>query len=691
MKYKILSIAFLSIFTSFNLSAEGEWKEIPNEYWSCYAETPRFAMSPGGKYLAITRSPKSNVCDIEPDKEKRVEDETYHSSLTFINLDTMESRLISDGTPGKGIDYMRWMSDDRYLFWPSTKKTGSNANGYGKVFAVNVDGSQRADMSKNNKFGQMGMQSTRITNRLAGEPKNALGRSNIRRAMVSDYVKVNLYTGKTNKIANGFNPKDAKKHRVNNELIDKDGYPQAIWVDEGIDRVIYEYSKDSGLWNEHVRFKCHEPFFYPLSIIEDTGEWLVTGSKFSSEGRLVEENDTNAIYLYNPETREFGEKMYQDARYDIGGYTGACRNATGGASIDSDTRKLNSINWISHKPERIVFDEKLKQLYASLEATFPEEWVSIVTSDTEKTKMVFRVSSSTNPGDYYYYDTLAGKLIPLFSNSPWIDRDLMSPKIPFTYKARDGLEIPAYLTLTKKKTKHKYMIMLPHGGPNVKQSVGFDHWVQFLSNKGYNVIQMDYRGSTGLGTNHYVSGNMQWGKKMQDDISDAVFWAIDNGYADADRVCIAGASYGGYATMAGLTFTPELYRCGINAVGVVNQKSILEEFSTKAGMFNEWIDEAALEWGDLSNEEGQQYVKDISPVLFVDNIIAPVLVLQGTNDRIVPPEHARELIKELKRKNKTYMSMFQAKEGHCVKCGGEQASLEYFDIQEEFLKKYLEN
>ncbi len=261
---------------------------------------------------------------------------------------------------------------------------------------------------------------------------------------------------------------------------------------------------------------------------------------------------------------------------------------------------------------------------------------------------------------------------------------------PF-FKARDGLEIPAYLTLTKKKTKHKYMIMLPHGGPNVKQGVGFDHWVQFFANKGYNVIQMDYRGSTGLGTSHYVAGNMQWGKKMQDDISDGVFWAIDNGYADADRVCIAGASYGGYATMAGLTFTPELYRCGINAVGVVNQKSILEEFSTKAGMMNNWTDEAALEWGDLSNEEGKQYVKDISPVLFVDNIIAPVLVLQGTNDNIVPPVHARELIKELKRKNKTYMAMFQAEEGHCVKCGGEQASLEYFDIQEEFLKKYLEN
>ena len=175
------------------------------------------------------------------------------------------------------------------------------------------------------------------------------------------------------------------------------------------------------------------------------------------------------------------------------------------------------------------------------------------------------------------------------------------------------------------------------------------------------------------------------------DITDGVLWAIENGYADKDRVCIAGASYGGYATMAGLTFTPDLYRCGINSVGVVNQQKLLENYTSKSSVFNSWEDEAKLEWGNLSSEEGKKYADETSPSLYVKNIKAPVLVLQGTNDRIVPPEHARELIRKLEKEGKTYMSMFQAQEGHCVKCRGELATLEYFDIQEEFLEKYLEN
>ena len=116
---------------------------------------------------------------------------------------------------------------------------------------------------------------------------------------------------------------------------------------------------------------------------------------------------------------------------------------------------------------------------------------------------------------------------------------------------------------------------MPHGGPNTKQRIGYDSWAQFFVSRGVNVLQPDFRGSTGNGTEHYVAGNMQWGKTMQADISDGVLWAIENGYADADRVCIAGASYGGYATMAGLVFTPELYRCGINAIGVTDMQQLL--------------------------------------------------------------------------------------------------------------------
>ena len=140
----------------------------------------------------------------------------------------------------------------------------------------------------------------------------------------------------------------------------------------------------------------------------------------------------------------------------------------------------------------------------------------------------------------------------------------------------------------------------------------------------------------------------------------------------------------------GLTFTPDLYRCGINSVGVVNQQKLLENYTSKSSVFNSWEDEAKLEWGNLSSEEGKKYADETSPSLYIKNIKAPVLV-QGTNDRIVPPEHARELIRKLEKEGKTYMSMFQAQEGHCVKCRGELATLEYFDIQEEFLEKYLEN
>ena len=178
---------------------------------------------------------------------------------------------------------------------------------------------------------------------------------------------------------------------------------------------------------------------------------------------------------------------------------------------------------------------------------------------------------------------------------------------------------------------------------------------------------------------------------MQDDITDGVMWAIENGYADADTVCIAGASYGGYATMAGLVFTPDLYRCGINSVGVTDQQQLLDNFAAKASRFQSWDEEPLLEWGDMSTEEGQKYAKEISPILHVDNIKAPVLVLHGTNDPIVPVFHARDLIAKLEKLGKEYDSMFQAYEEHCVVSCGELANLEFLNIQEEFLDKYLFN
>ena len=688
--FKQITISFLLIFSFNNLTSE-EWYELPNEVWSCLGNSPSFSISPNGKYLAIQNSPRQDVCDIEQDKIKRVEEEFSYRNLTFIDLETMQSRLFSNGMGDKSVYGFQWLTDDRFMYRPGlTNAKGRNMNSL-VTFAVNVDGSKRKIVDQTEmKGGQGSWTSMSLVDRLDSDPNHIIVQSNERRAFRNDFYKMNIFTAKKKLMAIGFVPVNAKGDRVYSTFTDPEGYPIATWVDEGIDRVIYTYDKDSKDWSEHIRFKCQQPSFIPIAA--SNKGWLVTGSKFSPSGELIEHNDTNALYLYDPITREFSEKLYEDPDYDVAGFTGTCREIRGaGASVDYDTKSLQTVYYNAQEPVRVFFDEEVKAIYEGLDAVFPNDWVSVITRDKARNKMVIRVSSPTNPGDYYFYNRETAQLIPLYTYAPWIDRNIMAETTPVKYTARDGLEIPAYITLTKKKTDKNYLIVLPHGGPNTKQSIGFDWWTQFFANKGYNVLKMDFRGSTGNGTEHYVLGNSQWGKTMQDDITDGVMWAIENGYGDKDRVCIAGASYGGYATMAGLTFTPELYRCGINSVGVVNQRMILENFSTRSSVFNSWEDEAHLEWGNLSEDEGQKYADETSPSLFIKNIKAPVLVLQGTNDNIVPPEHARELIRKLEREGKTYMSMFQAHEGHCVKCRGELATLEYFNIQEEFLEKYLEN
>ena len=187
--------------------------------------------------------------------------------------------------------------------------------------------------------------------------------------------------------------------------------------------------------------------------------------------------------------------------------------------------EISSISYESYQPEYLFFDKQLEQTYVSIASLFPNDFVRAVTSGDGGNKLVVSVSSSNNPGEYYFVDLKQGQVIPLHTRNPWLDREKLAKTFPVSYTARDGLEIPAYLTLTKEKTDKKMLIIMPHGGPNTKQRIGYDSWAQFLVNRGYNVLQPDFRGSTGLGANHYKAGNVQWGKKMQDDLTDGENWA----------------------------------------------------------------------------------------------------------------------------------------------------------------------
>ena len=643
--------------------------------------------------MLISNPSKENVCDIEMDYTKKVEKEMYDRGLLLMDLDTEEVTVISSGKGGGRISGAGWLNNERIWYEPrgnmgDYSMDGSLEMGRTKVarFAMNLDGSNKRVIYERS-VGEF--KYDRVYNLALDDPEHIYIQNNDRRPFVYDYFKINIYSGKKETIAFGPDINNMKGVATLGTLMDTDGYPLGILLDHGLKRVLYEYKKDSKEWVEHFSFNCQEPGFTPIGLYK--GKMVVSGSKFSPSGELLEENDTNAIYLYDYKTKTFGNKLYQDPNYDVGGLTGSCRGTSAAAEVDRMSGEMTSISYQSQQPEKIFFDKESENIYLTIKSVFPDHNVQITSSSADKKRMVVYIWGTHEPGEAFYVDLNKGQVRSLFKQQPWLDRSKLSKAINVTYKARDGLTIPALLHLTKVKTDKKYFLIMPHGGPNTKQYIGYDAWAQFFVSRGVNVLQPDFRGSTGLGTKHYTLGNKQWGLTMQDDISDGVLWAIENGYADEDRVCIGGASYGGYATMAGLVYTPELYRCGINAIGVTDQIQILENFAEKASIRQSWDDEPLLEWGDISTPEGRAYALSSSPVNFVKNIKAPVLVLQGSNDRTVEPKHAEDLIDELKKLDKEYMAMFQARAAHCVTGCGERAALEYLQIQEEFIDKYLKD
>lgn len=303
-------------------------------------------------------------------------------------------------------------------------------------------------------------------------------------------------------------------------------------------------------------------------------------------------------------------------------------------------------------------DQSRAALVTKLKNTFPDTEISLTSSSLDGNVHVVRTWSDRDPGTYYVLDTDAGKLALLTPALPDIDPKKMRPMEPIAFTARDGLKIPGYLTRPAGPDSGLVpLILLPHGGPyGIRDDWAFDPEVQFLANRGYAVLQVNYRGSGGFGRRHSEAGRGEWGAKMQDDLTDAVRWAIDQKIADPKRVAIYGASYGGYAALAGLTFTPELYKCGVNYVGVSDLRYLTSWTADDARVmqrfYKTWV---ALDSTKLAAR---------SPVNFVERIRVPSLHIYGLNDPRVKIEHWRRLESELKKHNKPYQFIEAKDEGH---------------------------
>lgn len=336
----------------------------------------------------------------------------------------------------------------------------------------------------------------------------------------------------------------------------------------------------------------------------------------------------------------------------------------------------------NEKFETVWFDPTWSSLVRSLEAGFPNHRISVPSISDDEKRFLFVASSDVDPGTYYLADRRGEgfRVQPINAVRPAIKPALMSPMTPISFPSRDGLTIHGYLTKPGGQADARTpLIVLPHGGPWARDSWGFNPEVQFLASRGYAVLQVNFRASTGYGRAFREAGDREWGAKMQNDLSDAVAWVVAQGMADKNQIGISGASYGGYAALAGVTMTPELYQVGINYVGVSDLRLITRydrshTANSKAG-FSKRVGEDAA------------FLAQRSPVEHVANIRVPTLHAYGRNDPRVEFSHWEVLESALKKHGKTYEVLIEEDEGHGF--AKEETSDRFYGAVEAFLAKHM--
>lgn len=346
------------------------------------------------------------------------------------------------------------------------------------------------------------------------------------------------------------------------------------------------------------------------------------------------------------------EEIYSNDKCNVGGIT-----------LEKDTKELRALTYNYARTERVFFDKELEEdhEYLKSKSPTPNAEISVSSRSLDESKWVVAYSRSDGPTEYVIYDkgTEERKVTPLFVSNPKLLPYKFAPMEDVRIPAHDGLELVGYLTRAVTEGPSP-LILLVHGGPWARDYWGFTSQAQWFANRGYATLQVNYRGSTGYGKTFLHKGDKQWGVgDMQHDLTSAVEWAIKEGVADKDNVCIYGGSYGGYACLAGLTFTPDVYKCGVDIVGPSNIKTLLDSIPDYwAPLRNGML----LKIGDVDTDAA--FNEKISPLFHVDNIKAPLLIGQGANDPRVKQAEADQIAFRMQEKGIPVEYVLYPDEGH---------------------------
>ena len=392
-------------------------------------------------------------------------------------------------------------------------------------------------------------------------------------------------------------------------------------------KLIIDAKGADGRWDtiRQVDF-LEDPVFYPLVINRSNIAYVLSRH----------ESDTAALYEYDLNARAFGKRLLENEMVDIDGlYYSRQNDALGYAVYTVD------------QPEPYFFDDEQFKEYSSINRALPKTSNWITSRSKDEKRVIVSATGDNCPTSYYLYDREKSSLEFLGSEFPDLEQTTFPSTTAIQYKARDGMTIYGFLTIPiAHEGTPLPMVVLVHGGPRSRVQRKFDRWVQFLANRGYIVFQPNFRGSTGYGETYERSGYQQWGRDMQNDIIDGVEQLAAQDLVDADRICIMGASYGGYAALMGVARNSDIFRCAVSFAGIsdLNALMIEEGFST-------------LNRALIDDDSGAR--KENSPITHAASITSPVLLAHGTKDTVVNYRHSKKMYKALKKmkKNVTFIEL----------------------------------
>jgi len=600
--------------------------KIPMEDFFKNPVKTQFKISPDGKYFACLAPLKSRM------------------NVFVQKVDSKDSFSVTSVTD-RNIAAFTWANSSTIIY---SKDNGGDENYV--LYKVDIDSKQVKALTPEKDVR------SEIIDELWSDLDHVLVQTNQNNASVFDVYLLNINTGEmTLTVKNPGN--------ITGWLADHEGKVRIATSTDGVNSSLLYRSDVSDVdWKPLLSTNFRESVS-PLFFTFDNKNLFCS----SNLGR-----DKAAIVVFDLETGKESAVIYEHPEVDV--YN---------LNYSHYRQVLTTVTYETDKNIRHFIDPFMQNHYEFVQNQLPGYEISFSSTNRIEDVFIVRTYSDKSLGAYYFYNSKLKELKLIDQISPWIDESKMCDMQPFEYKTRDGLLIHGYLTLPKNRAAVNLpLVVNPHGGPWARDSWGFNPEVQFLANRGYAVLQMNFRGSVGYGKSFWESSFKQWGKNMQNDITDGVNSLIEDGIVDRERVAIYGASYGGYATLAGLAYTPDLYACGVDYVGVSNLLTFMKTIPPYWEPYLEMMYEMV---GDPKKEE--DLLKAASPVFHADKITAPLLIAQGAKDPRVNVDESNQMVEALRNRGVEVEYLLEPEEGHGF--SNEENRFKFYRSMETFLARYL--